>query len=172
MVRKRCENISRDEILSPAKNSFPSRNQNIFSFQFKLVKNSVGHRGIATTVQRRGKPINLDTLPPNSRAIIKRENEVTCQNYAALPAVLQKGQGVHLWDVDGNKYFDYLSGYSSVNQGHCHPKIIKALVDQVSVLHHTSRAFHSNLLCEYAEFITKLFGYVSELDEMKCEETN
>lgn len=74
--------------------------------------------------------------------------------------VISHGKGIFLWDVDGKKYFDFLSGYSAVNQGHCHPKIIKALVDQASILHHTSRAFHSNLLCEYAEYITKLFGYV------------
>jgi ornithine--oxo-acid transaminase len=101
-------------------------------------------------------------LPPQSRKIVEREQQVVCHNYAALPAVLNKGQGVFLWDVDGKKYFDFLSGYSSVNQGHCHPKIIKALVEQVSVLHHTSRAFHSDLLCEYAEFLTKLFGYVRD----------
>jgi len=76
---------------------------------------------------------------------------------------LARGKGVFLWDVDGKKYFDYLSGYSSVNQGHCHPKIIEALVAQVSILHHTSRAFHSNLLCEYAEFLTNYFGYESML---------
>jgi ornithine--oxo-acid transaminase len=130
--------------------------------QFKLAQKSMCQRGISTCVPRLGHAVNLDSLPPNSREIIKRETKVTCNNYSALPAVLSKGQGVFLWDVDGKKYFDYLSGYSSVNQGHCHPKIIKALVDQVSILHHTSRAFHSNLLCEYAEFITKLFGYVSE----------
>lgn len=113
-----------------------------------------------TSVQRLGKAVDLDSLPPKSREIIKRENNVTCHNYSSLPAVLSRGKGVYLWDVDGKKYFDYLSGYSSINQGHCHDKIIAALVDQVSVLHHTSRAFHSNLLCEYAEFVTKLFGFV------------
>lgn len=120
----------------------------------------MGQRGIATCVQRLGKAVDLNTLPPKSREIIKRESEVVCHNYSALPAVLSRGEGVFLWDVEGKKYFDYLSGYSSVNQGHCHPKIIKSLVDQVGILHHTSRAFHSNLLCEYAEYITKLFGYV------------
>lgn len=132
--------------------------------QFKLAKKTiVGPRGIATCVQRLGKAVDLNSLPPNSREIIRRESEVVCHNYSALPAVLSRGEGVFLWDVDGKKYFDYLSGYSSVNQGHCHPKIIKALVDQVSILHHTSRAFHSNLLCEYAEFLTKLFGFVRRL---------
>lgn len=120
-------------------------------------------RGIATSLPAFGHAVDVETLPPNSRAIVKRENEVTCHNYASVPAVLSRGKGVFLYDVDGSKYFDYLSGYSSVNQGHCHPKIIKALVDQASILHHTSRAFHSNLLCEYAEFITKLFGYETML---------
>lgn len=122
----------------------------------------VSSRSIVTSSSRFGKAINLDTLPPKSRDIIQRERLVTCNNYSALPAVLTSGKGVFLTDVDGKKYFDYLSGYSSVNQGHCHPKIIDALVKQVSVLHHTSRAFHSDLLVEYAEFLTKLFGYVSK----------
>lgn len=112
-------------------------------------------------MQQLGKAVNLDSLPPKTRDLIKRENKVVCHNYSALPAVLSRGQGVFVWDVDGKKYFDYLSGYSSINQGHCHPKIIAALVEQASVLHHTSRAFHSNLLCEYAEFVTNLFKYVS-----------
>lgn len=129
--------------------------------QFKLAKHSIGQRSIATSVQRMGKAVNLETLTPKTRDLIKRENKAVCHNYSPLPAVLDRAQGVFVWDVDGKKYLDYLSGYSAVNQGHCHPKIIEALVKQCSVLHHTSRAFHSNLLCEYAEFVTKLFGYVS-----------
>lgn len=120
-------------------------------------------RGIATTPKVLGHAIDLETLPPKSREIIKRERLVTCNNYSALPAVLCKGEGVYLYDVDGKKYFDYLSGYSSVNQGHCHPKIVEALIKQVTVLHHTSRAFHSDLLVEYAEHLTKLFGYEAML---------
>jgi ornithine--oxo-acid transaminase len=73
--------------------------------------------------------------------------------------MLTKGKGVYVWDVEGKKYFDFLSGYSAINQGHCHPKIIDALVEQASILTLTSRAFHSNLLGEYAEFITQFFGY-------------
>jgi ornithine--oxo-acid transaminase len=73
--------------------------------------------------------------------------------------MLTKGKGVYVWDVEGKKYFDFLSGYSAINQGHCHPKIIDALVVQASILTLTSRAFHSNLLGEYAEFITQFFGY-------------
>lgn len=128
-----------------------------------MIKSSVGQRCIATSVPRLGHAVDLESLPPKSRELIKRENKVTCHNYSSLPAVLERGQGVYLWDVEGKKYFDYLSGYSSVNQGHCHPKIISALVNQASILHHTSRAFHSNLLCEYAEFVTKLFGFESML---------
>ena len=67
--------------------------------------------------------------------------------------------GVYVWDVEGNKYYDFLSAYSAVNQGHCHPRIIKALVDQASVLTLTSRAFYNNVLGEYEEYITKLFGF-------------
>lgn len=118
-------------------------------------------RGIATSATRFGKAVNLDTLPPNTRDIIRREKLVTCNNYSAIPAVLNRGEGVFLYDVDGKRYYDYLSGYSSVNQGHCHPKIVDALVKQARILHHTSRAFHSDLLVEYAEFLTKMFGYVS-----------
>ena len=73
--------------------------------------------------------------------------------------VLSKGEGVHVWDVDGKHYFDFLSAYSAVNQGHCHPKIIKALNDQATKLTLTSRAFHNDILGEYERFITELFGY-------------
>lgn len=137
----------------------------MLQLQFKSARTIVGQRGIATSVHRLGKAVNLDQLPPKSCEIIKRESNVVCQNYESVPAVLCRGQGVFLWDVDGKKYFDFLSGYSSVNQGHCHPKIVSALVDQASKLHHTSRAFHSDLLCEYAEFVTKLFGYVSSFGQ-------
>ena len=67
--------------------------------------------------------------------------------------------GVYVWDVDGNKYYDFLSAYSAVNQGHCHPRIIKALTDQASLLTLTSRAFYNNVLGEYEEYVTKLFGF-------------
>jgi ornithine--oxo-acid transaminase len=87
------------------------------------------------------------------------EARYSAHNYHPLPVVLQKGQGVFLWDVEGKRYFDFLSGYSAVNQGHCHPRIIEALIRQASRLTLTSRAFHSNLLGEYAEYITAYFGY-------------
>ena len=80
-------------------------------------------------------------------------------NYHPLPVVLSKGKGIYVWDVEGKKYYDFLSAYSAVNQGHCHPKIIKALNDQASKLTLTSRAFHNDILADYEEYITKLFGY-------------
>ena len=80
-------------------------------------------------------------------------------NYHPLPVVLTKGDGVFVWDVEGKKYFDFLSGYSALNQGHCHPKIIGALVEQAQKLTLTSRAFHSDALAEYSKYITGYFGY-------------
>jgi len=90
---------------------------------------------------------------------IEIENEFGAHNYHPLPVVLNRGEGVHLWDVEGKKYYDFLSAYSAVNQGHCHPKIIKALVDQSSKLTLTSRAFHNDVLGQYEKFITSFFGY-------------
>ena len=90
---------------------------------------------------------------------IEKESKYGAHNYHPLPVVLSKGEGVFVWDVNGKKYFDFLSAYSAVNQGHCHPKIIKSLNDQAAELTLTSRAFHNNILADYEEYITKLFGY-------------
>jgi|TARA_B110000444_G_scaffold153145_1_gene143322 ornithine--oxo-acid transaminase len=95
----------------------------------------------------------------DSKKFIELEDQYGAHNYHPLPVVLQKGKGVYVWDVEGVKYFDFLSAYSAVNQGHCHPKIIKSLKDQASLLTLTSRAFHNNILGEYEKFMTKLFGY-------------
>ena len=95
----------------------------------------------------------------DSNNFIELEDKYGAHNYHPLPVVLQKGRGVHVWDVEGLKYFDFLSAYSAVNQGHCHPKIIKSLKDQASLLTLTSRAFHNNILGEYERFMTNLFGY-------------
>ena len=94
-----------------------------------------------------------------SSEYIELENKFGAHNYHPLPVVLSKGDGVFVWDVEGNKYYDFLSSYSAVNQGHCHPKIINALKDQASVLTLTSRAFHNNVLGEYEKYMTDLFGY-------------
>ena len=92
-------------------------------------------------------------------AFIETELEYGAHNYHPLPVVLERGEGVYLFDVDGKKYFDFLSGYSAVNQGHCHPAIIASLIEQAKKLTLTSRAFHNNLLGEYSKFITQYFGY-------------
>ncbi len=95
----------------------------------------------------------------SSQQIIALEEKYGAHNYHPLPVVLAKGKGVHVWDVDGKQYLDFLSSYSAVNQGHCHPKIVKAMQAQAEVLTLTSRAFHSNLLGVYMEYITQLLGY-------------
>ena len=94
-----------------------------------------------------------------SRYYLELEEKYSAHNYHPLPVVLTRGQGVFVWDVEGKKYFDFLSGYSAVNQGHCHPRIVAALIEQAQKLTLTSRAFHSDLLGEYAKFITAYFGY-------------
>ncbi len=94
-----------------------------------------------------------------SKSIIDLEYKYGAHNYHPLPVVLEKGEGVFLWDVGGKKYYDFLSAYSAVNQGHCHPKIISALVNQSNKLTLTSRAFHNNILGQYEKFITEFFGY-------------
>ncbi len=98
-------------------------------------------------------------LTANTQKYIDLELAYSAHNYHPLPVVLDRGEGVFLWDVDGKRYFDFLSGYSAVNQGHCHPRIINALIRQSQKLTLTSRAFHSNLLGEYSEYITNFFGY-------------
>ena len=95
----------------------------------------------------------------NTAKYIELEDQYGAHNYHPVPVVLEKGEGVFLYDVDGKRYFDFLSGYSAVNQGHCHPSIIKALTDQAQKLTLTSRAFYNNLLGEYEKYITAYFGY-------------
>lgn len=90
---------------------------------------------------------------------ITREEKYGAHNYHPLPVVLQKGEGVFVWDVEGKRYFDFLSGYSALSQGHCHPKIVQALVEQAEKLTLVSRAFHADILGEYMEFACKFFGY-------------
>ncbi len=94
-----------------------------------------------------------------SPELMELENKYGAHNYHPLPVVLDKGEGVFVWDVEKNKYFDFLSAYSAVNQGHCHPKIIATLVEQVSKLTLTSRAFYNSQLGRYEEFVTRYFGY-------------
>ena len=95
----------------------------------------------------------------NSSKAINLENKYGAHNYHPLPVVLSKGEGVYVWDVEGKKYFDFLSAYSAVNQGHCHPKIINSLIEQSKILTLTSRAFYNDVLGEYEEYVTKYFNY-------------
>ncbi len=95
----------------------------------------------------------------NSKTLMKLEDQYGAHNYHPLPVVIDRGEGVHVWDCEGKKYFDFLSAYSAVNQGHCHPKIIKALIEQSKRLTLTSRAFYNSKLGEYEKFMCDLFGY-------------
>lgn len=99
------------------------------------------------------------TISEKTQHFLGLEEQFGAHNYHPLPVVLTKGEGVFVWDVDGKRYFDFLSGYSAVNQGHCHPKIVAALVEQASKLTLTSRAFYSDLLGEYTQYITRYFGF-------------
>lgn len=96
---------------------------------------------------------------PKTQSFIDREDKFGAHNYHPLPVVLEKGEGVFVWDVEGKRYYDFLSAYSAVNQGHCHPKIIAAATEQLNKLTLTSRAFYNNLLGEFEEYITKLLGF-------------
>lgn len=100
--------------------------------------------------------INLNTL---SNRAIELEHRYGAHNYHSLPVVIERGEGVYVWDVEGKRYFDFLSAYSAVNQGHCHPKIIHALVQQAKKVTLTSRAFYNDSLGEYEKYITTYFGY-------------
>ena len=94
-----------------------------------------------------------------SEQFMEMEARYGAHNYHPLPVVLAKGEGVFVWDVEGKKYFDFLSAYSAVNQGHCHPKIIEAMIDQVQKITLTSRAFYNDCLGPFEKYITETFGY-------------
>jgi len=100
-----------------------------------------------------------EVLSSKSEVLIEKENKYGAHNYHPLPVVLERGEGVYVWDVDGKKYYDFLSAYSAVNQGHCHPKIVKAMTDQAMKLSLTSRAFYNDKLGNYEEFVTNYFGF-------------
>lgn len=103
--------------------------------------------------------MNSNITSSLSEEIIHLEDKYGAHNYHPIPVVLTKGEGVYVWDVDGNRYYDFLSAYSAVNQGHCHPKIIAAMTEQAAKLTLTSRAFYNNVLGKYEKFMTELFGY-------------
>nr|WP_294908166.1 ornithine--oxo-acid transaminase [uncultured Lacibacter sp.] len=102
---------------------------------------------------------SIAAISANTHYFIDKEEQFGAHNYHPLPVVLNRGEGVFMYDVDGKRYYDFLSGYSAVNQGHCHPRIVASLIEQAQKLTLTSRAFHNNLLGEYEEYITHYFGY-------------
>ena len=102
---------------------------------------------------------DLATETMSSAEIMKMEDKYGAHNYHPLPVVLSRGEGVFVWDVEGNKYYDFLSAYSAINQGHCHPKIVDAMVDQAQKLALTSRAFYNDCLGEYEKYVTEYFGF-------------
>ncbi len=98
-------------------------------------------------------------ITPQTQYFLEKEERYGAHNYHPLPVVLKKGRGVFVWDVDDKRYFDFLAGYSAINQGHCHPRIIETFIEQAQKLTLTSRAFYNNVMGEYEEYITRLFGY-------------
>lgn len=103
--------------------------------------------------------IKLQNRTITSAEVFAREEKFGAHNYHPLPVAVSRAEGVHMYDVEGKRYYDFLSAYSAVNQGHCHPRIYKAMVDQAKKLTLTSRAFYSDVLGEFEEYITSLFGY-------------
>ncbi len=114
---------------------------------------------MATTKKTKPETKTVKRTQTESKRLMGLEERYGAHNYHPLPVVLHKGKGIYVWDVEGKKYFDFLSSYSAVNQGHCHPRIIKALKDQANVLCLTSRAFYNDAFCEYEKFIHTYFGY-------------
>ena len=101
----------------------------------------------------------INTNSSRTEYFLEKEARYGAHNYHPLPVVLNRGEGVFLWDVEGKRYFDFLSGYSAINQGHCHPRIIASFIEQAQKLTLTSRAFHNDVLGEYEEFMHNIFGY-------------
>src|ERR1700758_3770941 len=101
----------------------------------------------------------MDITKTLSQQLMGLEDKYGAHNYQPIPVVLERGEGVFVWDAEGKKYYDFLAAYSAVNQGHCHPKITKALIEQAQKLGLTSRAFYNNVLGEYEKYITNYFGY-------------
>ncbi|XP_049615307.1 ornithine aminotransferase, mitochondrial [Syngnathus scovelli] len=120
----------------------------------RSLRSSAPHRGVHSAAR----PASA-RKPLTSEEIYAREEKYGAHNYHPLPVALERGEGIYVWDVEGNRYFDFLSAYSAVNQGHCHPKIIAALTDQASKLTLTSRAFYNDVLGAYEEYVTAMFGY-------------
>lgn len=121
----------------------------------------LGARSVSKSSQQSAPTQNQPKPKPKltSEQVFEREARFGAHNYHPIPVALTEGKGVYVWDVEGRRYFDFLSAYSAVNQGHCHPKILEALHEQAGKLNLSSRAFYTDVLGEYEEFITNLMGY-------------
>jgi ornithine--oxo-acid transaminase len=134
----------------------PLTGKHTVAAQFRL---RVACRQLSSGLRTSPKEEFFPSAQVTSQEVFAREEKYGAHNYHSLPVALCHGKGAYMWDVEGKKYYDFLSAYSAVNQGHCHPKIVSALKRQAEVLTLTSRAFYSDVLGEYEEFITRLFGY-------------
>lgn len=114
----------------------------------------LSHRGFSTA-----NSAVANARVSSSEVVIDKESRYGAHNYKPLPVALCRGEGVFVWDVEGKRYYDFLSGYSALNHGHAHPKIVAALADQAAKLTLTSRAFYNDVLGEFAKYATELFGY-------------
>ncbi|KAF2369184.1 Ornithine aminotransferase [Trinorchestia longiramus] len=184
VISKRASLTSSSHVLVTSHQPPPLRNQTLTFIQYTLsasqptsslvsMASMSATRCLLSSVAARGSLRTLQTVPsatasglasplaasPATEALIKQEERYGAHNYKPIPVALKRAQGVFVWDVDDKKYFDFLSAYSAVNQGHCHPRIVKALVDQASTLCLTSRAFHNDILAHYEKFVTELLGY-------------
>ena len=138
------------------KNITNLKNKGLFVRAYTKVTN-VGRSNTETSVKlKEDKQIKIGEKSEN---VFAREDKYGAHNYHPLPVAIEKAKGVFMWDVEGNKYYDFLSAYSAVNQGHCHPKIIETLKSQADKVTLTSRAFYNNVLGEFEEYLSKLLGY-------------
>src|SRR3954463_9763081 len=101
----------------------------------------------------------MEKISTRSKELMELEEKYGAHNYHPIPVVLEKGEGVFVWDVEGKRYYDFLAAYSAVNQGHCHPRLLKALNNQAQKLTLSSRAFYNSVLGEYEKYITSFFKY-------------
>ena len=125
--------------------------------EYTKITTSIGQS--KTETSRKYKEDKVIKIGPKSEYVFAREDKYGAHNYHPLPVAIERAKGVFMWDVEGNKYYDFLSAYSAVNQGHCHPKIIQTLKEQADKVTLTSRAFYNNVLGEFEEYLSKLLGF-------------
>jgi ornithine--oxo-acid transaminase len=135
----------------------------MFKNILKTARSNINAVSRCRNVNAQSKPVDefssSNKIGAKSRQIFERELQYGAHNYHPLPVAIERAQGIYMWDVEGNKYFDFLSAYSAMNQGHCHPRLVATMQDQAGKLTLTSRAFYNNVLGEFAEYITNLLGY-------------